>query len=166
MATRIIATGNIMLNSRDRDGNSVPITLASRDGGDVYLPLTLAQEHRAYNNLTRQWETDQRRGREGTTWWDLAVFGGAAEGLYDVIAKAQDEGRKSLRVVVEGEPSVDVWSGKDGVRRYTARISRATVSVVPTRPAANNGGSQASQGQGSDPWAGGEGGGYDQAPPF
>lgn len=125
-------------------------------------------------------------GDGGTTWFNVTLFGGAAEALDIQITAAQGKGR----VVFAGRMSTRDYE-KDGQQRQSLDVVADFVGLVPKNPQQQNGqlaNQQAQQfnaaqqqgfgGQQQQPWGGqqqqsqppanqwGNGAGNDQLPPF
>lgn len=77
----------------------------------------------------------------GTTWYNVTLFGGAAEALDQQIANQGGKGR----VTFAGRMSTRVYE-KDGQQRESLDVVADFVGLVPKNPAANN--QQPAQGQG------------------
>lgn len=154
------------------------ITITGRIGSDPELRYTgtgtpvlnfqLAEDHRAKNSQTDEWES------VGTTWRAVSVWKKGLtdpEYLHGVLAKGQT-------VVVQGSERLREWEGKDGQKRKTLEVSASLVAapLYPPRDA-SAATAQAQQqvsawptapaggfAQQTDPWA--AQGGTNDAPPF
>lgn len=140
--------------------------------GTPVLNFQLAEDHRAKNPQTGEWE------QVGTTWRSVSVWNRGLmnpEYLHTVIAKGQN-------LTVQGSERLVEWEGKDGTKGKTLEISASLVAspmypppAQPTQgapaqlsqpqqqvsawPTATAGGFQ----QQADPWAQA---GASEEPPF
>lgn len=109
------------------------ITITGRIGSDPELRYTgtglpvlnfqLAEDHRAKNPQTGEWET------AGTTWRTVSVWERGLmkpEYLHGVLSKGQT-------VVVQGSERLREWEGKDGTRGKTLELS-ASLVASPLHP--------------------------------
>jgi single-strand DNA-binding protein len=107
----ITATGNL----------AADVELRFTAAGKAIAKLRLAT-NRSRKSDSGQWETTH------TTW--LAVT------LWDTDAEtAAEYFRKGDKVTVTGELTVEEWETKDGEKRTTLVVDRATVAKCPPRPA-------------------------------
>ena len=122
------------------------VTITGRIGSDTELRYTgtglpvlnfqLAEDHRAKNPQTGEWET------VGTTWRTVSVWERGLmkpEYLQTVLAKGQ-------AVTVQGSERLREWEGKDGTKGKTLEIS-ASLVAVPLYPPRENNAAPAQQGQ-------------------
>lgn len=105
------------------------ITITGRIGSDPELRYTgtgvpvlnfqLAEDHRAKNPQTGEWETT------GTTWRTVSVWERGLmkpEYLQTVLAKG-------MAVTVQGSERLREWEGKDGTKGKTLELSASLVAV-------------------------------------
>lgn len=108
--------------------------------GDAICNITLA--------TTDTWK-DKSSGekKEATEWHRVVFFGKLAEIAGQYL-------KKGSQVYVEGSLRTRKWQDKDGQDRYTTEIRADEMKMLGSR-----------QGMGDAPMRGGDGGGYDSAPP-
>lgn len=114
--------------------------------GKAVAKARVAENHRALNRDTQQWED------QGTSWRNIVAFGAQAERLAEL--------QKGNTVVVIGRESSRAYS-KDGEERQWTEVAVDTFGVVPKgqpqqhRPSAQGEGFGSQQGYpapAADPW--------------
>lgn len=104
--------------------------------GTPVLNFQLAEDHRAKNPQTGEWE------QVGTTWRSVSVWNRGLmnpEYLHTVIAKGQN-------LTVQGSERLVEWEGKDGTKGKTLEIS-ASLVASPMYPPRDTNAAPAQQGQ-------------------
>lgn len=104
--------------------------------GTPVLNFQLAEDHRAKNPQTGEWE------QVGTTWRSVSVWKRGLmnpEYLQTVIVKGQS-------ITVQGSERLVEWEGKDGTKGKTLELS-ASLVAVPLYPPREAAGAPAQQGQ-------------------
>lgn len=97
-------------------------------GGVPVLNFQLAEDHRRYNEQTKQWET------ASTTWRSVSVWKKGLmnpEYLQTVIAKGQS-------ITVQGMERLREWETQDGTKGKTLDLSASLVAVPLYPPRENN----------------------------
>ena len=105
--------------------------------GAPVLNFQLAEDHRRYNEQTKEWE------KQGTTWRSVSVWERGLmnpEYLHTVIAKGQP-------ITVQGMERLREWETQDGTRGKTLELSASLVAVPLYPPRETNGAAPAQQGQ-------------------
>lgn len=104
--------------------------------GAPVLNFQLAEDHRRYNEQTKEWE------KQGTTWRSVSVWERGLmkpEYLHTVIAKGQN-------LTVQGMERLREWETQDGTKGKTLEIS-ASLVAVPLYPPRDTNAAPAQQGQ-------------------
>ena len=150
MSTTITLRGTVFTTKRD---GSDALTLAYTQKGTPRLRFQVNDSHRKHVN--GQWVTDDRKGRQGVSYYAVTVWGPQAEAVDKMIRDAAGStGRAD--VTVTGSLSQDVWKAQDGTERTTATVNADAVGVE--EPRGQQGGGQAQTQQGGQ-WNGPQGGG-------
>lgn len=105
--------------------------------GTPVLNFQLAEDHRAKNPQTGEWE------QVGTTWRSVSVWNRGLmnpEYLHTVIAKGQN-------LTVQGSERLVEWEGKDGTKGKTLELSASLVAVPLYPPRDTNAAAPAQQAQ-------------------
>ena len=124
------------------------ITVTGRAGADLELrfapsgvavgKVRVAEKHQ--RKVNGAWEDD------GTSWYDVVIFGKKAEDAADVV-------RKGSLLVVTGDLRIRDYEGRNGQKGRAVEIVADEVGVVPTAGAGGarprHGGPAAAE----DPWA-------------
>lgn len=105
--------------------------------GAPVLNFQLAEDHRRYNEQTKEWE------KLGTTWrsvsvWDRGLM--KPEYLHTVISKGQS-------LTVQGSERLREWETQDGAKGKTLELSASLVAVPLYPPRDTNAADPAQQGQ-------------------
>ncbi|WP_424824288.1 single-stranded DNA-binding protein [Rothia aeria] len=96
--------------------------------GAPVLNFQLAEDHRRYNEQTKEWE------KQGTTWRSVSVWERGLmkpEYLHTVIAKGQN-------LTVQGMERLREWETQDGTKGKTLELSASLVAVPLYPPRENN----------------------------
>lgn len=104
--------------------------------GAPVLNFQLAEDHRRYNEQTKEWE------KQGTTWRSVSVWERGLmkpEYLHTVITKGQN-------LTVQGMERLREWETQDGTKGKTLEIS-ASLVAVPLYPPRDTNATPAQQGQ-------------------
>ena len=83
---------------------------------------------------------EKRNGQDATTWYKVTFFRKLAE-------IAQQYAKKGTLVYIEGELSMNDWTGKDGVKHVQPEIRVSTLKLL-----GGKGGSKQKQERPADPW--------------
>lgn len=124
------------------------VTLTGRAGADIELRFApsgvavgktrVAESHR--RKVNGEWQDD------GTSWYDVTLFGKKAEDAADVV-------RKGALLVITGDLRIRDYEARDGQKGRAVEIVADEVGVVPIAGAGGarprHGGQQAPE----DPWA-------------
>ena len=105
--------------------------------GAPVLNFQLAEDHRRYNEQTKEWE------KQGTTWRAVSVWERGLmkpEYLHTVITKGQN-------ITVQGAERLREWETQDGTKGKTLELSASLVAVPLYPPRETNAAAPAQQGQ-------------------
>lgn len=105
--------------------------------GAPVLNFQLAEDHRRYNEQTKEWE------KLGTTWRSVSVWERGLmkpEYLHTVISKGQS-------LTVQGSERLREWETQDGAKGKTLELSASLVAVPLYPPRDTNAAAPAQQGQ-------------------
>lgn len=108
--------------------------------GAPVLNFQLAEDHRRYNEQTKEWE------KQGTTWRSVSVWERGLmkpEYLHTVIAKGQN-------ITVQGAERLREWETQDGAKGKTLELS-ASLVAVPLYPPRETNAAAPAQGQSHAP---------------
>ena len=107
--------------------------------GAPVLNFQLAEDHRRYNEQTKEWE------KLGTTWRSVSVWERGLmkpEYLHTVISKGQS-------LTVQGSERLREWEAQDGAKGKTLELSASLVAVPLYPPRDTNAAAPAQQAQGA-----------------
>ena len=108
--------------------------IIGRTGQDVEVRTTMSGSMVGSVNVAT---TTKRNGQDTTTWYKVTFFGKLAE-------IAQQYAKKGTLVYLEGELSMNEWTGKDGVNHAQSEIRVSTLKLL--------GGKSGEQNRPADPW--------------
>jgi single-strand DNA-binding protein len=99
----------ILVGNLGRDGE-----LRSTPGGKQVLSASLAVE---------DWSKKDDRGKPGTEWFKVTVWGKQAESLASYLLKGKT-------ILVEGRLAIQLWTDRDGKNRYTPEVTADRVVLL------------------------------------
>jgi len=113
------------------------IILVGNLGRDAELRATPQGKQVASVGLAvEDWQKKDDRGKPGTEWYRVKIWGRQAETLSPHLLKGKT-------VLVEGRLSIQTWKDREGKERYTPEVSADRVVLLGSPGQGGGGGGQA-----------------------
>ena len=113
------------------------IILVGNLGRDAELRATPQGKQVASASLAvEDWQKKDDRGKAGTEWYRIKIWGRQAETLSPHLLKGKT-------VLVEGRLSIQTWKDREGKERYTPEVSVDRVVLLGSPGQGGGGGGQA-----------------------
>ncbi|MEI6669979.1 MAG: single-stranded DNA-binding protein [Acidobacteriota bacterium] len=117
------------------------IILVGNLGRDAELRATPQGKQVASSSLAvEDWQKKDDRGKPGTEWYKIKIWGRQAETLSPHLLKGKT-------ILVEGRLSIQTWTDREGKTRYTPEVSADRVVLLGSSSGGGQGSSMSSRGE-------------------